>query len=655
MPDQPPPRPQPPALDDLAPSPTSEPKSTPTDTTTPATLRALQSQLHPHISAPAHHHLRELFNNPSFAVRRNQSREESSQLAYDQLRALNEELGPGTELLADPDRLFALFSWVGLADPALAFVALVHYCLALATVVAQRDQAGSDGAAPPTHPHPHLRDLDELSSVGSFLITEPSRGSSHVATRTEARYDAARDEFVLHTPSPLAAKLANAALPGVPKLGVVFARLKVQGRDRGVFAFAVPLRDTRGPRPGIRLEALPGMPMLAADSCLVTFDHVRVPRADWLPGGAEIDGTGTFHDGGLSSDARLVHTMAAGSFCWPAQSVALAAAARGCVAIALRYASERTTMGRQSPRLPAIAHRNQHRPLLGALAEAYAITFLANESARSKANDVTRREFSGHDDAQSEPLGAATAATPWTSVNRESALTKALVADALQRVAERCRRSYGALGLMTANRILDYQFLGHAFQFAGGDGQLILLDTARALAAGPAPRPPAEIEGGLEQGKVHDLDFLQALAAAREHRAHQHVVELTQRSERCGETPQQTWNEQYDVALDLARAHGAALILAANRRVVTRAKATDEQAARLLEDLCTLHALETVHAEAGWLLANKLLTPSQALEIPDALNDVCTRLLPHAPSLIDAFDIPDPLLGTVAFPPRPAA
>lgn len=603
---------------------------------TPAlTLSALRSQLHPHI--PAYRRIRELFDDPGFAVRRDLTREQTTRLAYDQLRILNRELGPGTELLADPDRLFALFSWMGLADPALTFVALVHYCLALATVVDQGDHDADATAA-------HLRDLDELNSVGSFLITEPRRGSSHVATRTQARYDPARDGFVLHTPSPIAAKLANAALPGVPKLGVVFARLQVEGRDRGVFAFAVPLRDRQGPHPGIRLDALPGMPMLAADSCLVTFDHVRVPRASWLPGGADIDADGRFHDAGLSIDARLVHTMAAGSFCWPAQSVALAAAARGCVAIALRYASERTTMGRQSPRLPALAHRNQHRPLLGALAEAYAITLLANESAAGKAADT---------DVQGQELGAA--ATPWTSVNRASALTKALVAEGLQHVAERCRRSYGALGLMTANRILDYQFLGHAFQFAGGDGQLILLDTARALAASPppAPHPPAEIEGGLDQGSVRDLDFLQALAAAREHRAHQHVVELTERSARRGDTAQQTWNEQYDVAQDLARAHGATLILAAGRRAVTRAGAgagaTDAQAASLLEDLCTLHALETVHAEAGWLQANKLLTPAQALEIPEALNDLCARLLPHVLSLIDAFDIPERLLGAVAF------
>jgi acyl-CoA oxidase len=307
-----------------------------------------------------------------------------------------------------------------------------------------------------------------------------------------------------------------------------------------------------------------------------------------------------------------VRTIAAGSYCWSAQSVALAAAARGCVTIALRYASQRTTMGRQTPRLPAIAHRNQHRPLLGALAKAYAITFLANEAALADAP--------GQDNRPS--LGGA--AAPWSSINRSSALTKALVARGLEDVADRCRRSYGALGLMTANRVLDYQMLGHAFHAAGGDGQLILLDTARALVARPGPKP---LEDGAEPGSLLDPAYLQSLAAAREHRAHQDAA--------C--------NEQYDTYLELANAHAAALTLAAGLRAVN--KAADSDASRLLADLCLLNALEAVDESSGWLLANKLLTPAQVPEIPEAMNTLCDRLLPHVATLLNAFDIPDSLLG----------
>lgn len=584
-------------------------------------VRELRDVVYPLVPASTACGIRELFSRPDFGARRDLSREQTARLAYDQLRTINAEFGPGSELLAEPARLFALFSWAGLADPALVFAMLVHYCLALASIV----ELGGTG---PGSVHDRGRELDEVSSFGSFLITEPRRGSSHIATRTQARYDAALDAFELHTPSPVAAKLATAALPGVPKLGVVLARLKFAGRDRGVFAFAVPLRDAHGrPKPGVEISPLPGMPMLAADSCLVTFDHVRVPREDWLADGAVIDADGaTFHDSCADPDSRLVRTIAAGSYCWPAQSSALAGAARGCVAIALRYAGERATMGRDAPRLPAIAHRTQHRPLLAALAEAYAITHLANEAARAA---TPARDDQG-------PLGAS--AAPWSSVNRSSALTKALVARGLERVADRCRRSHGALGLMTPNRILDYQMLGHAFHAAGGDGQLIMLDTARALVAGPIPRPPTEFEGGLEQGSVLDPDFHRALAEAYRHRAHLQAVEQSGR----------TANEQYDALLHLADAQAAALTLDTGLRAA--ANTADHRASRLLIDLCLLHALESVQDSSGRLLAEKLLTPAQALEIPHAMNALCDRLLPDVPSLIAAFDIPASLTGAIQSP-----
>jgi acyl-CoA oxidase len=183
---------------------------------------------------------------------------------------------------------------------------------------------------------------------------------------------------------------------------------------------------------------------------------------------------------------------------------------------------------------------------------------------------------------------------------------------------------------MTANRVLDYQMLGHAFHAAGGDGQLILLDTARALVAGQSPQPPSPPEDGPEPGSLLDPAYLRSLAEAREHRAHQDAA----------------WNEQYDTYLELANAHGAALILAAGLRAA--GKTADPDASRLLTDLCLLHALESVHESSGRLLANKLLTSSQVLEIPEAMNTLCDRLLPNVATLIDAFDIPGSLLGDLS-------
>jgi acyl-CoA oxidase len=571
----------------------------------------IRSLIQPPLDRSLRDRMREVFTSAAFDVPPEAGREERCRRAYEQLRIVNSEFGPGTDLLADPARLFELFGWAGMTGPTLPFAMLVHYTLALATVVDQRAESAGISRRETA--------LSDLDSVGCFMITELGRGSSHIALRTEAAYDPRSDEFVLHTPSSASAKLANVGLRSVPKTAVVCARLKVGGRDRGVFAFAVPIRDAEGVRPGIGVTPLPGMPLVPIDSCAVTFDRVRVPRHDWLSADASIDHEGTFGDDGLDPGARTLRTLGGAPLCWTAQCVTLAAAARGCVTIALRHAFDRVTMGRRAPRLRAIAHRNQHRPLLRALAEAYALTFLANHVAGQfeRRGSGTAQQIDG-------------AATPWVSVNLTSTVAKALAARGLERIAAVCRQSYGVSGLMSANRVIDYQFLGHAYHSAGGDDQLILLDAARALAT--SPPPPAAVPAQ-NLGHVSDPEFLDALFAASE------VLAYHQYAEQDG---------GFDAAMALAEAHGAGLIWRTGGAAV--AAGTDQRSTESLQHLRVLIALETVLERSGWLLANKLLSPDQALAIPQALDELCDALLPHALALVDAFDIPEKMLGASISP-----
>jgi acyl-CoA oxidase len=611
------------------------------DKATEATRDCLADLVHSLCDGKTRARMRALFTQPVFAPRHDLTYDENCQLVYERLRAVNDGAGPGTELLADPQRLFALFGWAGLTSNSLAFTMLVHYCLNLVTVV---DLGGDrDDLAD------HRLSLDTMSSFGVFMITELGRGSSHVATRTEASYDPDRDEFVLHTPAPEAAKfMPNVGLSGVPKLAVVCARLKVAGQDHGVFPFVVPIRDHAGLRPGVSVTRLPPVPLVPLDCSVVTFDRLRVPRRNWLSDNATISDEGLFHDPIGGANERLVRTLSSGAYTWPAQAAALAAATRACVAIALRHSFHRITMGRLAPRLPAIAHRSQQRALLGALATAYAITFLANQAATDHAAATVDQptDQSGADDA-------ALSATPWASVNLTSALTKALAARALETVAAQCRQRSGALGLLSVNRFVDYQGLGHAFHSAGGDGLLILLDTARALVADPRHQPPADAEGGLDQCDLLDRRFWLDLAKAREHLAHQQLTEQLDRARERGDRPFDAWNDQFDAAQALAEAHGSRLLVEAGLAAVDAAG--DPQARQLLQDLCALHSLEDVSANSGWLLVNKLVTSTQILDIPQTLNTLCDRLLPQALTLVEAFDIPDGLIGApITAPDYPA-
>ena len=88
------------------------------------------------------------------------------------------------------------------------------------------------------HHERYLRDVASLELPGCFAMTETGHGSNVQALETTATYDAAREEFVIHTPHDDARKdyIGNAARDG--RMAVVFAQLIAGGSERGVHARA---------------------------------------------------------------------------------------------------------------------------------------------------------------------------------------------------------------------------------------------------------------------------------------------------------------------------------------------------------------------------------------------------------------------------------
>ena len=131
------------------------------------------------------------------------------------------------------------------------------------------------------HHERHLTAIARFELPGCFAMSESDHGSNVQALQTTATYDAATEEFVVHTPTPGARKdyIGNAARDG--RLAVVFAQLDQRRRaarrprpprpaarrrrrapagrgDRGLRAEARPRRRRQRPdrlRPGPRPDA----------------------------------------------------------------------------------------------------------------------------------------------------------------------------------------------------------------------------------------------------------------------------------------------------------------------------------------------------------------------------------------------------------------
>ena len=558
--------------------------------------------------------LAELFAHEVFAYRDGLTEEEACRLAYERMRLANERLSPATTLLKeDLPRLLALIEQAAAVSPALCFAMLVHYLLCTACVVELG--AECDLAA-------ERAELDSMSAIGVFMTTEVGRGSSHVNPCTEATYDPERHDFVLHTPVPAATKLMpNVALPGVPKVGVATARLMVDGVDRGVFGFFVPLRDEHGVRSGVHIQRLPELPALRLDHALVTFDRVRLPFRYWLRDGASIDGDGTFTDPSGGGDARLVRTMRVGSNVWAAQAAACASVSRASVATAIRFAHRRTTAARLAPGEPVLRYRSHQRALFGALAATYAITCLAGEIR------TTAAPGPAHDH---EVTWA-----PWATVNRTAAVAKALAAITAGRVVRESRERCGALGLLSSSGFTAHEGLAQAFFPAGGDSTLILLDAARTLTSDVDSSRPAAVTGPLGEREAWPT-----LLRGREVVLAAELAEELRRAERRGQDQFERWNNRLDVARDLAEAHGTRLALESFLAAVDTVGQL--RAREVLLSLCAVHALTEISRHEGWYLRAGLLTDTQIQRIPQLLNMFCEQLAPHAHALVDAFELPAP-------------
>lgn len=549
-----------------------------------------------------------LFSHEIFQRREGLTHTERCRLTYDRMRFLSEHLPSASALLNDPRALLTLLETAAVASPPVFLALTIHYCL---SVNAIREFGGDrDDLAR------HFGEVDSMASIGTLVVTELGHGNSHAAIRTEARYDPATREFVLHTPDPGARKfMSNNALPGVAKIGVVYARLLVGGIDRGVFGFVVPLRDETGTPPGVRIQPLPETPFLELDYAMIEFDHVRLPKHHLLHDSAKLDDDGTFHDPLDGPAARLQRSLTVRENAWAASAAALAAVSRAAVAVAVRHACHRISRSRVSAERPVIEFRTQQRALFGALAAAYASTCLVNRTKRAWIATMTGEPGDG-----------------LFSLGRTLGLVKAAACWSAGRVTTECGLRAGAHGMFTANRLVDYQGLTHLLNPAAGDSHLIALEAGRALAAGEQYRPPEAVKPSGRE--LTDPRLWAELAETRERLLHDRLTGQLDRAARRGQPPFEAWNNRLPLALDLARAHANRLELAC----FTEAAAAHP----VLEPLITLYALEKI--DLAFHLAEGLLTPGQANAIPALLNACCEKLAPHALDLVDAFDLPPDLL-----------
>jgi acyl-CoA oxidase len=512
----------------------------------------------------------------------------------------------------------------------------------------------------------YLRDVMSFDLPGCFAMTETGHGSDVQQLRTTCTYDPATQCFDLHTPHQAARKdyIGNAAKDG--RMAVVFAQLITQGKNHGVHAWLVPIRDDQGnPMPGITIGddgAKAGLN--GVDNGRLTFDHVQVPRDMLLDRYGQVAEDGTYTSS-IEHETRRFFTML-GTLVRGRVSVGGSAgsATKLALDIATRYGDVRRQFAAPGEDREIVINDYlvHQRKLLPALAKTYALHFAQGELVETMhdvqtAVHVHGQEIDEHAQRELE--------------SRAAGLKVAQTWHATQAI-QMCREACGGAGYLQENRLPHLKADTDVFTTFEGDNTVLLQLVAKGLLTGYRDTF-GSLEGWGKIGFIADMvrETVLERTAARaliarlvdavpgrddevpmldrgwqlkmfefreKHALEGAIRRLRRNSTMEGMAPFDMFNDVQDHVLKTAQTHIDRIVLEAFVAGVDRT--TDPAARQLLDTLCDLYALSTIETDKGWFLEHGQLTPARAKLLTGTVNQLLKQLRPHLVTLVDGFGIP---------------
>lgn len=311
------------------------------------------------------------------------------------------------------------------------------------------------------HYKKYLKDVGTLQLPGCFAMTETHHGSNVKGIETTATYNHKNRTFSINTPEKYARKeyIGNAANHG--EMATVFAKLVIDGKDYGVNAFVVPIRDKeKNVLQGVIIEDCGHkMGLNGVDNGIITFKNVVIPYENMLDRFAQVNEQGEF-ESPIPSDNRrfftMLGTLVGGRIGIPRS--ALAATKTG-LAIAIKYGDKRRQFGPEGGNeVPVLNYRIHQRRLMPYLANAYAIHFGVQY--------LTQRFLKRTEDQMQEIEALAAGIKSYATWNARNTL-------------QECREACGGKGYLSENRIDDLKNDTEIYTTFEGDNTVLMQLTAK--------------------------------------------------------------------------------------------------------------------------------------------------------------------------------
>lgn len=498
------------------------------------------------------------------------------------------------------------------------------------------------------HHKKYLKDIGSLELPGCFAMTETNHGSNVKGIETTATYDHAKKTFTIHTPNEYARKeyIGNAACHG--QMATVFAKLILDGKDYGVSAFVVPLRDKKGNlQKGVTIKDCGRkMGLNGVDNGVIYFDHVVIPKENMLDRFAGVSDDGTFTSP-ISSDNRrfftMLGTLVGGRIGIPRSGNA---ACKSGLTIAIRYGDQRRQFGPEGgTEVPILNYRTHQRRLMPLLATTYALHFTLRY--------LTQRFLNRTEEEMQEIEALAAGIKSFTTWHTTATL-------------QECRECCGGKGYLSENRIDALKNDADIYTTFEGDNTVLMQLVAKSrltefrqefsnmnvftilnYVADQAKTSITEMNPLIvrKTDEEHLLDPEFQLNAF-EYRERDILTSAAKRLKRhidSGMDSFDAFNVCQHHLVQVGFAYVERIILEQFQLTVKQSKGTSSHT--VLKKLCDLFALSQIDKNKGWYLEQGYMEGVKTKAIRKLMNQLCWEVRQNAVPLVDAFNIPDSCLS----------
>lgn len=489
----------------------------------------------------------------------------------------------------------------------------------------------------------YLSDTGKATLLGCFAMTETGHGSNVRGIKTTATYDEKTDSIVIHTPGKKDNKeyIGNAL---DSKMASVFAQLIVGGKNHGVHAILVPIRDeNHNLMPGVTIKDNGyKLGLNGVDNGKIWFHQVRVPRENLLNKYGDITADGTYYSKIENPSKRfftMLGTLVGGRICVARAGLG---GTKKALAIAVKHALKRRQFNdnikiQEDLLMDYPSHQLRLTPAI-ASCYVYDVTLTHLMKEYSDTNITDKRK-----------------------IETQVAGLKSIITWFANGTIQECREACGGKGYLMENQIADLKGDVDIFTTFEGDNHVLLQLAAKGVLSdfksefnSAGFTAVLKLIGTRISDKLNTFNPVYTNNVDKDHlfnsTFHKHAFDYRTRRltytvamrirdyVKKGIPAYQAFLKVQTHLLALGKAYSVALAYSTFVEFTTTIK--DEKNKALFQKLGTLYALSEIQKEAAWYLEQGYIGGAKSKAIRKRVERLSTELRPHIGTLVDGFGIP---------------